>query len=297
MLKLQFKDRRREAVWLVDKVFTIGHNARNSLMVDNVGIAEFHAELINEHDKLTLVNKSGGLSLWVNGMPISDHTVVKAGDTITLGELELELVDPKAGPSAPKTETKGRSDWSISSKASWLDKGRYAIEDKVIIGRDPSCDIVLPLDHLSRQHVTLEIRRGQLFVKDLDSANGTFLNGERVKEAPLKAGDKLKLDVVTFEVGGPTHDPHKTIIRSVSSPKKTEVREEQHAARPATPAMPRTKAKAAKKAKRLVADGKQDWIQGQQTRPEPSKSSSGGVFILVGLALLIAAVWVISQQL
>ena len=225
MLKLQFKDRRREAVWLVDQVFTIGKNARNSLMVDNAGVADFHAELINHHDKLTLVNKSEGIGVWVNGLPISDETEVKAGDSITLGELELELVDPKSGTAPQQTAASPKTDWSISSKASWLEHGRYVIEDKVIIGRDSSCDIVLPLEHLSRRHVALEVRRGQLFVQDLDSANGTYLNGERVKEAPLKAGDKLKLDVVTFEVGGPTHDPHKTIIRSVSSPKKTKVRE------------------------------------------------------------------------
>lgn len=296
MLKLQFKDRRREAVWLVDKVFTIGQNVRNSLMVDNVGVADFHAELINDHDQLTLVNKSGGISVWVNGMPISDQTEVRAGDTIVLGELELELVDPKAGASTPKLEAKAKSDWSISSKASWLERGRYVIEDKVVIGRDPSCDIVLPLDHLSRQHVALEVRRGQLFVKDLDSANGTFLNGEKVKEAPLKAGDKLKLDVVTFEVGGPTHDPHKTIIRTVSSPKKTKVREDKEPARASAPAVNASKAKAAK-AKRLVADGKQDWISGQNTQPKPAKSSSGAVFIVIGVTLLVAAAWVISQQL
>jgi pSer/pThr/pTyr-binding forkhead associated (FHA) protein len=299
MLKLQFKDRRRESVWLVDKVFSIGKNARNSLMIDHAGISEFHAELINNNDQLELINKAEGMGVWVNGIPISDQTMVNAGDAITLGELELELVDPKSQTAKPSANAAEKSDWSISSKASWLEQNRYAIKDKVIIGRDATCDIVLPLEHLSRQHVALEIRNGQLFVKDLESANGTYLNGEKVKDSPLKAGDKLKLDVVTFEVGGPTHDPHKTIIRTVSSPDKTKVREPKQANKPTptkpAPARPTSPAtRAAANRKKLSADGKQDWISKKTSTPQPS-GKSGATIVVIGLLLLVAAAVVLMQ--
>jgi len=313
MLKLQFKDRRREAVWLVDQVFTIGKSANNSLMVDHAGVNEFHAEIINQHDQLTLVNKCDGIGVWVNGLPISDQTHISAGDSITLGELELELVDPKNSQTSAAKPKKKSSDWSISSKASWLDKSRYQILDKVIIGRDSACDIVLPLEHLSRQHVMLELRKGQLFVKDLDSANGTYLNGERVNEAPLKAGDKLKLDVVTFEVGGPTHDPHKTIIRTVANKEKTKLLDASatssqamntkgHTPTSTKPAnSPNTTTAAQAKAarvqkKKLAASGKQDWISGKDTEPENKPSQSGAVFVVIGIILVAAAVAVVLTQ-
>ena len=284
-------------MWLVDQVFSIGKDARNSLMVDHNGVEDFHIEIISDQDKLRLLNKAGGLGVWVNGLPISEETELNAGDQITIGELELELVDPKQN--TPAIEVPTHSDWSIFSKASWLEKNRYTVEDKLIIGRDASCNIVLPLEHLSRQHVALEVRKGQLFVRDLDSANGTYLNGERVTEAPLKAGDKLKLDVVTFEVAGPTHDPHKTIIRTVSSPEKTKVKD-----RPTTTAQtaqPKQVVAAAKRnkspeKKRLAANGKQDWI-GKQGTGEQAKASKGGGLLIVGVILVLACAGLIISQL
>lgn len=296
MLKIQFKDRRQEAVWLVDQVFSIGKHSRNSLVIDQQGIADFHAELINRANQLTLINKADGTGIWVNGTPISDHIALAAGDQLTLADVELELVDPKQEPVVNEKAT--RSEWSISSRASWLEQPRFQINAKVIIGRDPSCDIVLPLEHLSRQHVCLELRNGQLFARDLGSANGTYVNGERINEVALNAGDKLKIDVITFEVGGPSHDPHKTIIRSVSSPKKTKVKGQPT---PASNAQPKqvvsNKRRNAPQKKRLAAQGKQDWLSGDnESAPEKSESKSG-VWIVAGLILCGVATAIALTQL
>lgn len=301
MLKLQFKDRRREAVWLVDHIFSIGKHPRNSMMVDNSGVEDFHIELVNQNDSLKLINKAGGVGVWVNGMPIAEETQLKANDQIKIGELELELVDPKQHMTLSGSSADQKKPWAISSKASWLEKNHYDITDKIVIGRDSSCDIVLPLEHLSRQHVELEVRKGQLYVKDLDSANGTFLNGERISEAAANAGDKLKIDVVTFEISGPTHDPQKTIIRTLKSTKKTKLKAEQnigaHASvQPGQANSPIGGNRAQGKRKNLVADGKQDWIGKGQTEPETKSSKNGIVFVAIGLLLLVAAAGAILSQ-
>ena len=296
MLKLQFRDRRREAVWLVDRTFTIGKNSRNSLMIDSDGICEFHAELINKSETLTLINKAGGTGVWVNGLPISETSPVRAGDKITLGELELELIDPKHNIATQKPIIK-KADWSLFSKASWLEKSSFPITGKLIIGRDASCDIALPLEHLSRQHCAIEIRSGLLYVSDLDSSNGTFLNGERIKESPVKAGDKIKLDVITFEVRGPTHDPHKTIIRTVPNKQRTKVREE-HGTQNQKSKPVVTSKKAITTPKSLVASGKQTWISdNKQQYSSPKKGSSKRIFFLAGLTLALVSAGVLLMKL
>lgn len=62
------------------------------------------------------------------------------------------------------------------------------------LGRDPSRDIVIDWDPtVSRQHATLFLRGGQWWIRDEGSANGTFVNGQRVTEGPLQIGDYLKL--------------------------------------------------------------------------------------------------------
>lgn len=67
-----------------------------------------------------------------------------------------------------------------------------------IIGRGKGCTIVLPHALVSRQHCELFERDGLLFARDLGSLNGTFVNSERVEEAPLPPENLLTVGAVTF---------------------------------------------------------------------------------------------------
>jgi pSer/pThr/pTyr-binding forkhead associated (FHA) protein len=72
------------------------------------------------------------------------------------------------------------------------------------IGRSHSCDLRLSDPSVSRRHCRLVVRGGRVWVHDLESANGTFVNGERVRETrPLNDGDALHLGVVPFRVQVP----------------------------------------------------------------------------------------------
>jgi pSer/pThr/pTyr-binding forkhead associated (FHA) protein len=66
------------------------------------------------------------------------------------------------------------------------------------IGRGRGTTIVLPHPLISRQHCELFEAGGQLMVRDLGSLNGTFVNNERVTEAPLAPGELLTVGTVTF---------------------------------------------------------------------------------------------------
>ncbi len=52
--------------------------------------------------------------------------------------------------------------------------------DLVTIGRSPKCSVVIPKDGMSRQHCQLEIVNGEVFVTDLGSTNGVFIDGVRI---------------------------------------------------------------------------------------------------------------------
>ncbi len=67
-----------------------------------------------------------------------------------------------------------------------------------MVGRDETCDIVIPNPRVSRRHcVLLQNARGLQF-KDLESTNGVFVNGIRAKEGILEAGERLK--IANYEV-------------------------------------------------------------------------------------------------
>ena len=70
---------------------------------------------------------------------------------------------------------------------------------KVVIGRRSSCDLVLRVDSVSREHCRIERQNKAYWLYDNGSSNGTLLNGLRIEKAKLVHGDVITLDRVTLE--------------------------------------------------------------------------------------------------
>lgn len=67
-------------------------------------------------------------------------------------------------------------------------------------GSLPENTIYLPYKGVSRNHFVIECGDGAWKIRDLDSRNGTIVNGKKIKEAPLKAGDVVKIGIVQLTV-------------------------------------------------------------------------------------------------
>jgi hypothetical protein len=65
--------------------------------------------------------------------------------------------------------------------------------DPVLIGRDPQNDLVLDDRRVSRKHAEVRLRLGRYTLYDLQSTNGTYVNGRRVAERVLDNGDKISI--------------------------------------------------------------------------------------------------------
>jgi pSer/pThr/pTyr-binding forkhead associated (FHA) protein len=70
----------------------------------------------------------------------------------------------------------------------------------VVLGRGPNAGIRLQDDWVSRVHCEISERDGTLFVRDLGSKNGSFVNGQHADECWLRRGDTLSLGATTFVV-------------------------------------------------------------------------------------------------
>jgi predicted component of type VI protein secretion system len=72
---------------------------------------------------------------------------------------------------------------------------------EMILGRKTGCGIRIPSAAVSRQHCRLIAADGFLTAEDLDSVNGTYLNGEPITEkVSVRPGDRLRVGPVTFVV-------------------------------------------------------------------------------------------------
>ena len=70
----------------------------------------------------------------------------------------------------------------------------------VVIGRNPHADVQLDDCWASRVHCEISEISGILLVRDLDSKNGTAVNGQSIKEAHLLPGDRLTVGLTSFQV-------------------------------------------------------------------------------------------------
>lgn len=69
-----------------------------------------------------------------------------------------------------------------------------------VVGRDPSCELVIDDAKCSRRHAILEARPDGLSIRDNESANGVFVNGRQVQQAKLDPGDVIRLGEAAITV-------------------------------------------------------------------------------------------------
>lgn len=73
-------------------------------------------------------------------------------------------------------------------------------EGKHTLGRSPTCDIKIASNSVSKEHATLLAVGDKLILSDLESRNGTFVNGVKIQNQRLNPGDKLSLHDVLVDV-------------------------------------------------------------------------------------------------
>lgn len=103
------------------------------------------------------------------------------------------------------------------SERGWLDPSRQEVVLRVLntdmrgwiltvpsgtsmIGREPDCQIHLPHYTISRRHCSLQIMPDSIEVRDLNSMNGTMVNGSLTVESSVRPGDKLRVGEVELAV-------------------------------------------------------------------------------------------------
>lgn len=222
MLKLRFCNKEHGDVWLVEPAVMVGSDASCQAVLKRDGVQPRHIQIQIKGDQLTLVNLANDKGLLVNGKHVDGQVSIQTGDEVLFAGMNLVIADPK-NDIKPATQAVS-SGWAIRAKHSALANKVYPITSDTTIGRAPECDLNFSVTHLSRKHAQLYIRNGQFMVKDLGSANGTFVNGNRLEgEARLNAGDELRLDTLSFTVVGPdgdagdSNDSEKTVMRAAIS--------------------------------------------------------------------------------
>src|SRR5438270_10777355 len=73
-------------------------------------------------------------------------------------------------------------------------------DKQIVVGRSSDLDMVLVEDMVSRKHARITMQQDQIWIEDLGSTNGTFVNGEKIKRARLKEGDRVLIGTSILKV-------------------------------------------------------------------------------------------------
>lgn len=235
-MKLVFPNGEHEQVELSSGINVIGSGSDCDVVLAENGIADQHAMItVSGEGALIGVDDATNITR-VNGHLVAARTRIKAGDALLFASVQCQVAGHAvvSGPPPPISNKKNSEadDGSTQVRMAipkFVLRGvsgstfgkNFPLYGSTIIGRHSECDICLPADEVSRKHAKLQVTVDGLFVEDLGSANGSFVNGKRVRQAKLEPGDELKLDTVRFLVQVPGTDTSKedapTIERAAAS--------------------------------------------------------------------------------
>jgi pSer/pThr/pTyr-binding forkhead associated (FHA) protein len=211
----------------VDADLLIGRSAPDAdgRLGDDPELSRRHARVWRGVDSQLMIEDLGAANgTFVNDLRIAAPRILDLGDVIKVGRTVLRVTDPsgavpgKTRPPAQAPVNEPSSESADAGEELIITAGaaegrRFALRDELVIGRGVSGEGRLSDDHeLSRRHARLaRDASGRLTIEDLGSANGTFVNGERVPgRQVLEVGDSIRVGSTTLQlasVGQPTAQP------------------------------------------------------------------------------------------
>lgn len=163
-------------------------------------VSRFHAVLALRKDGWYIFDTESKTGVYLNGEQIAKAAQIADGDTVSFGNAVMRFTSNGYGVD---TENAGGGEVADFTNASRLvnlaDKSAFYLNGSCLIGRDRNCNICLPMQNVSAEHAELYLARDGWMIADLNSQNGTALNGEPVFGAyPLYDGDIISIGAYSF---------------------------------------------------------------------------------------------------
>jgi len=200
---------------------TLGRDKSCEVVLQEQAVSRKHARITRDGDLFFIEDLGSSYGTQVNGKKLgkSEKRLLRNGDTIAIAQFDVTFERvAELLPSSEKTSFIARQAVKDVMKGLNAEKPflrvmngkmegqRLEIDEgqSVIIGRDPSCDLVLSDDLSSRQHAKVRRDFSGTHIEDLGSRNGIKVNKKRVKSRPLKDRDEVEIGGTRFLFLDPT---------------------------------------------------------------------------------------------
>ncbi|MEI8120849.1 MAG: FHA domain-containing protein [bacterium] len=220
-LLLVSKEKRQLKKAAVTKaLFIFGRSSQCDLVLDDEPMASRqHAEITRTDETFWIQDKGSRNGTLLNGKPLAERTQLNDGDEIDIGATQLKFIldrnqqdsdEPLSGatrvmefnkvegaaPGKKVVTPSARKDWHVQLT---IVEGPFAggkvtnWEPPLLIGRGLDNHIVLLDDAVSIYHARITGDGDHHILEDLDSSNGTFVDGIKVKRTTLESGQRIKI--------------------------------------------------------------------------------------------------------
>ena len=177
---------------------TLGRIGDNTIVLNSSQVSRQHLRIETADEGTVILDLGSTNGTFLNGARIERAPLIE-GDTFQVGPFTFTAF--VAGlPASQRGGARLHVSWSDPE---WGDTRRLSALPPITIGRDEDNTLTLPTAGVSRQHAVVERRGDRLFLLDRNSKNGTFLNGERVKEAPIQPGDVVQVGGYRITLSSP----------------------------------------------------------------------------------------------
>lgn len=194
-------------------VFEAGRSQGNHICLKHDSVAMSHFRVYRKGQDYSIYDLGTRRGTFVNGHRV-EKTDLHPGDVIQAGDLQIvfELVDEETpgrlASSAPDSDEKDAQAFNggvLTKTAASVptlvvidgnDAGRRLAlvgKSRFKVGRSSSSDLKLTDGKVSRDHCMIESVKDRHVIIDLESSNGTVVNGEKVKKTVLQEGDIIRL--------------------------------------------------------------------------------------------------------
>ena len=215
-MKLVFPHGEHKDFELIGDEFTIGSSEESTIQMDAVGLKPIHATLLRDGEIFLLKVSSESSMASVNGRLVKGQKEVRAGDLMIISQVHCKLEEEsKEAEDDNRTRIRMALPQFILRGVSGIYFGKtFPLRGRTSLGRHSDNDIFVNVDGISRKHAAISVVSDGLVLEDLDSANGTYVNGEKIQKQKLSIGDEIKLDNIRFLIQSPGMQMDKEVANS-----------------------------------------------------------------------------------
>ena len=197
---------RSQKYTLTKPVVEIGRTPENDIVIPSAQVSSHHARLQQTGDSFIIQDLQSKNGILYNGQRVTQQAL-RDGEVVMLGPdamLQVRLhpgfMPQVAPPAAPLPGAAAAARPGIPSPSATRVLSMQA-EEAITIGRAPDNTITLDHPQVSRYHAIIERLGTRRRIKDLKSANGVFINGQRIeKEAWLNEGDEVRIGSIKLRL-------------------------------------------------------------------------------------------------